>query len=74
MVGVDSSEGWWLMGKGGYCNCTECKADQARRSRKVLTGRRKGEPAPERPDMGEGFWERVRETSAVRDAVKRQRR
>ncbi len=51
------------MGKGG----------ELERSRKVRSGRLRGEPAPERPDM-DRFWERVHETSSIRDAVKRQRR
>ncbi len=65
---------WCGMSDSGYCNCADCKADVLKRIRKVRTGRLKGEPAPERPDMGDSFWDRVHATSAVRDAVRKQRR
>ena len=60
-------------GEGGYCNCADCKADQAKRSYTAVAKRGRG-GVPVDPIVLEGFWERVRAYSALRDWERRTRR
>ncbi len=60
------------MGEGGYCSCADCKADQVKRVQRRV-GRRAG-PAPPRPDMGVGFWERVSAAGELRDLERKTRK